>query len=175
MKAYSFLLLPIVLLSLLGMAPLHAQQAISLHEQMGSTEFTRAGLDKLSPAELQHLQQWLALHASTLAAAVPASVEPSATAAAAKAPGPFGHQAKAPGVTRNDTVTSRIAGEFNGWQHGSTLMLQNGQRWRVKDDSSLVIRKPLATPEVWVTPGFMGSWTLKVQGYNTSARVEPAN
>lgn len=174
MKAYSFLL-PIVLLSLLAVAPSYAQQAVSLHEQMGNTEFTRAGLGKLSPVELQHLQQWLALHASNLAAAVPASVETSATVAAAKSPGPFGHQVKAPAVKRDDTITNRIAGEFNGWQHGTTLTLQNGQRWRVKDDSLLVTRKPLAAPEVRVTPGFMGSWTLKVSGYNTTARVEPAN
>ena len=175
MKAYSFLPLPTVFLLLLCMAPAHAQQAVSLQKQMGSTEFTRAGLDKLSPAELQHLQQWLSLHASQLAAAVPASAETSATAAAAKAPGPFAHKAKTAKVKRNDTVSSRIAGEFNGWQHGTTLTLQNGQRWRVKDDSSLVVNKPLASPEVSVTPGFLGSWMLKVHGYNTSARVEPAN
>ncbi len=175
MKAYSFLLLPILLLSLLGMTPLHAQQTVSLQQQMGKAKFTQAGLDKLSPAELQHLQQWLALHASELAAAVPASAETSATAAAAKSPGPFSQRAKPPTVKRNDTVTSRIAGQFNGWQHGTTLTLQNGQRWRVRDDSTLVVREPLASPEVSVKPGFLGSWLLKVQGYNTSARVEPAN
>jgi hypothetical protein len=175
MKAYSFLLLPILLLSVLGMAPLHAQQAVSLQKQMGNTEFTRAGLDKLSPAELQNLQRWLGRHASELAATVPASAETSATAAAAKSPGPFTHKADAPKVKRNDSVTSRISGQFNGWQHGTTLTLQNGQRWRVKDDSILVVREPLASPEVSVNPGFLGSWTLKVHGYNTSARVEPAN
>lgn len=175
MKAYSFLLLPILLLSVLGMTPLHAQTAVSLQKQMGNTEFTRAGLEKLSPVELQHLQQWLALHASELAASVPASAETSATAAAAKAPGPFSHQAKAPKVKRNDAVTSRISGQFNGWQHGTTLTLQNGQRWRVRDDSTLVVPAPLNNPEVSVKPGFLGSWMLKVQGYNTSARVEPAN
>jgi hypothetical protein len=28
---------------------------------------------------------------------------------------------------------------------------------------------------VFVKPGFLGSWMLRVQGYNTTARVEPAN
>ncbi|MEO6799103.1 MAG: hypothetical protein ABI178_04130 [Rhodanobacter sp.] len=175
MKAYSSLLLPILLFSLLGMAPLQARQAVSLQKQMGNAEFTQAGLDKLSPAELQHLQQWLALHASELSASVPASAETSATAAAAKSSGPFTHKAKAPQLKRNDTVTSRIAGEFNGWQRGTTMTLQNGQKWRVSDDSSLTVRKSLFNPEVSVKPGFMGSWVLKVEGYNTSAQVEPAN
>lgn len=175
MKAYSFLLLPILLLSTLGMVPLHAQQAVPLQEQMGKAEFTRAGLDKLSPAELQHLQQWLTLHASDLAASVPASVEASASAVATKSPSALGHKAKAPKIKGNDIVTSRIAGEFNGWQHGTTLTLQNGQKWRVKDDSSLVVPQPLTSPEVSVKPAFMGSWLLSVQGYNTRARVEPAN
>lgn len=175
MKAYSFLLLPILLLSLLGSAPLHAQQAVSLQKQMGSAEFTKAGLEKLSPAELQHLQQWLAQHASELAASVPASDETSAAAAAAKAPGPFSHKAKAPKVKRSDAVTSRIAGEFTGWQQGTTLTLQNGQKWRVKDDSTLTVPESLTSPVVFVKPGFLGSWLLRVQGYNTTARVEPAN
>ncbi len=175
MKAYSFLLLPILLLSPFGVAPLHAQQAVELQQQMGNAEFSRAGLDKLSPAELQHLQQWLARHASELAVSVPASAETSATAAASKSPGPFAHDARAPKVKRNDTITSRIAGQFNGWRPGTTLTLQNGQKWRVRDDSTLVVREPLASPEVSVKPGFLGSWLLKVHGYNTSARVEPAN
>lgn len=175
MKAYLFLLLPTLFLSSVGMAPLHAQQAVSLQQQMGKAEFDQAGLNKLSPTELQHLQQWLALHASDLAATIPASEETSASAAAAKSPGPFAHKPKAAKVKRNDAITSRIAGEFHGWQHGTTLTLQNGQRWRVKDDSSLTVPESLTSPVVFVKPGFLGSWLLRVQGYNTSARVEPAN
>ena len=174
MKAYLFLPL-VLLLSPLAIAPLHAQQAVSLEQQMGKKEFTQAGLNKLTPAELQRLQRWLALHASDLAASVPASEETSASAAAAKSPGPFGHKAEAPKVKRNDSITSRIAGEFRGWQHGTTLTLQNGQRWRVKDDSTLVVPESLTSPVVFVKPGFLGSWMLRVQGYNTTARVEPAN
>lgn len=180
MKAYSLLLLPIILLSAFAVAPLHAQQTVSLQEQMGSTDFSRAGLDKLSPAELQHLQQWLAVHAPVLATKVPASEETSATAAAAKSSGLFGSKPKATKtkvakVKHDDTITSQIAGEFNGWERGTVLTLQNGQKWRVSDDRSFTVRKPLASPEVSVKPGFLGSWTLKVQGYNTTAKVEPAN
>jgi hypothetical protein len=72
MKAYLFLPL-VLLLSPLAIAPLHAQQAVSLEQQMGKKEFTQAGLNKLTPAELQRLQRWLVLHASDLAASVPAS------------------------------------------------------------------------------------------------------
>ncbi|CAM5347224.1 hypothetical protein [Rhodanobacter lindaniclasticus] len=174
MKAYPFLL-PILLLSSLAAAPLHAQRAVPLEQQMGKAEFTQAGLNKLTPAELQHLQQWLAVHASELAAAVPASEETSAAAAAAKSPGPFVHTAKTTKVKRNDSITSRIDGEFRGWEHGTTLTLQNGQRWRVKDDSTLTVPESLSSPVVFVKPGFLGSWLLRVQGYNTTARVEPAN
>ena len=174
MKAYLFLPL-VLLLSPLAIAPLHAQQAVSLEQQMGKKEFTQAGLNKLTPAELQRLQRWLVLHASDLAASVPASEEISASAAAAKSPGPFRHKAEAPKVKRNDSITSRIAGEFRGWQHGTMLTLQNGQRWRVKDDSTLVVPESLTSPVVFVKPGFLGSWMLRVQGYNTTARVEPAN
>jgi hypothetical protein len=185
MKAYSLLLLPIILLSAFAVAPLHAQQTVSLQEQMGSTEFSRAGLDKLSPAELRHLQQWLALHAPVLATKVPASDQTSATAAAAESSGLFGSkpksskpaaaQVKDAKVKHSGTITSHIAGEFNGWERGTVLTLQNGQKWRVSDDRSFTVRQPLTSPEVSVKPGFLGSWTLKVQGYNTTAKVEPAN
>ena len=75
----------------------------------------------------------------------------------------------------NGGMARVIAGEFRGWQHGTTLTLQNGQRWRVKDDSTLVVPESLTSPVVFVKPGFLGSWLLRVQGYNTTARVEPAN
>lgn len=163
----------------LGCASSHAQQAIMLQQKMGPAEFSQAGLDKLDPAELQHLQQWLADHAAELAALVPASATASARVVADRKPagggGGTGHQADSADRKVGRIVVSPIAGHFEGWRRGSVLTLQNGQQWRVSDDSSLATPRPVDSPEATVKPGAFGGWLLKVKGYNASARVEPAN
>ncbi len=71
-------------------------------------------------------------------------------------------------------MSSRIAGEFKGWRHGTTLTLENGQQWRVDDESSLVSRT-MQSPAVTIERGTFGQWWLRVEGYNTAAKVKPAN
>ena len=41
----------------------HAQQTDGLQQRMSAEEFKAAGLDKLSPQELQNLDGWLSAHA----------------------------------------------------------------------------------------------------------------
>lgn len=171
----------LLLLTLLALAgTLHAQEASTLEQQMGSADFQQSGLNKLSPQELAHLQKWLGTHAPELAAAIPASEATSAAVAANGKPAKDSwfdrlrnHESK--GGVPNNTVVSQIAGSFKGWGPGTTLTLQNGQKWRVADASSLSIYKPLDNPEVTIKPGMVGGWIMKVKGYNTSAQVQPAN
>lgn len=168
------LILPALLALALGTNAV-AQQVSPLQQHMGNADFTQSGLNKLTPQELQHLQQWLAGHAAELAAAVPASDAHSATAAAAhksKGGGWFGHRDAG---TPSTVVSSRIAGSFKGWGPHTTFVLQNGQQWRVVDDSDLTVAKTLEDPAVTIKPGLIGGWIFKVAGYNTSARVAPAN
>jgi len=35
-------------------------------------------------------------------------------------------------------VKSRIAGDFSGWEQGTVLVLENGQKWEVRDDDPLI-------------------------------------
>lgn len=137
----------------------HAQNAPGLQQRMGAAAFHQAGLDKLSPAELQALQQWLAAHAGELS---PVAVAPAPTARAAAEPA-------------RQAIVSHVEGRFIGWQPGSVLVLANGQHWRVVDDSALDTGRALQAPVVTVKPGLFGGWLLKVAGYNTAARVQPAN
>lgn len=168
MRRHPGFFLAAALLAAAGAA--HAQDAPTLQQRMGAAAFHRAGLDKLSPAELQALQQWLAAHADALAPAP--SAAGSASAAAQRA---MAQPAPAKAGPARQAITSRIAGDFRGWRPGSVLVLANGQRWRVSDDSSLDTGKPLTAPAVTVKPGLVGGWLLKVAGYNTSARVQPVD
>lgn len=155
-----------------------AQQPSRLEQMMGSERFKQAGLDQQSAAQLQILQDWIVAHGEDLAEVQPASEAASASSAATTSKrGWFGGSGK---PTRKDdgpssTVISKIDGEFTGWRGSTTLQLENGQQWRIKDGSSLLVRNPLDRPQVTITPGMIGGWYLKVKGYNTSALVEPAN
>lgn len=179
MKARLLLLIPTLFALWLGGEPLHAQQSIVLKQQMGAAEFNQAGLGKLSPTELAHLQQWLAAHTSDLAVAVPASELSSANVVADKGASRSAaaseKQSSAAEKKASRTVVSPIAGRFVGWKPGSVIVLQNGQKWRISDDSSLDPMRPLDSPIATVKPGVLGGWILKVEGYNTSGRVSPEN
>lgn len=163
---------PLAFVLLVAAGAAHAQSVPSLQQRMGNAAFHQAGLDRLSPQELHALEQWLAAHPDALVP--PPSDAGSATVAADRASGHAGVRAAKTRPAR-ETIVSHIAGRFGGWQPGDVLALANGQRWRVVDDSSLDTGKALDAPAVAIKPGLVGGWLLKVEGYNATARVQPAN
>jgi hypothetical protein len=142
-------------------------------EQLMGPKFREAGLDRATPAEIAVLEQFMIEHAGELRALTPASDTKSAAAVVAADPARE-RRAEKPSAPNDDRVASRIAGEFKGWRQGTTLTLENGQQWRVSDDSTLVSRT-MDRPAVTIERGTFGSWWLRVEGYNTAARVKPAN
>lgn len=146
------LLLSALLLAIGGMA-LHAQQA-SLQQRMGAEDFKAAGLDKLSPTELQHLEQWLAGHDKAPVKMVDASGEPVFYASGAK----------------RQTIRARLAGAFDGWHGNDVVTLDNGQRWKqVGTDRPTCMRAD--KPAVVVKPSIMGNWLLHVDGCSESVHA----
>lgn len=142
-------------------------------EQLMGPKFREAGLDRATPAEIAVLEQFMIEHAGELGALSPASDATSAAAVVDAQPARARRAEKEP-ASSGERVSSRIAGSIRGWSPGSTLTLENGQRWRVVDDSSLVTRM-LDRPGVTIEPGSFGTWWLRIEGYNNVARVKPAN
>jgi hypothetical protein len=151
-----------------------ADSAKSRLEQLMGPKFREAGLDRATPAEIAVLEQFMIEHAGELRALTPASDTKSATAVVAAGPAREQRVEKKESATDDKRVSSRIAGEFKGWRHGTTLTLENGQQWRVDDESSLVSRT-MQSPAVTIERGTFGQWWLRVEGYNTAAKVKPAN
>ncbi len=152
-------------LALLPTAAL-ADDFSSLEERMSYNDFKAAGLDKLSPEELAHLNAWLRQKASS-------TLAPAAAAPAAHAP------SEAQGDTRGlrlptasgETIVSRIPGEFRGWSGRTRITLENGQVWETfPENNKLTVN--LTDPTVRIEPGMFGAWYLKVDGYNASAKVK---
>ncbi len=142
-------------------------------EQLMGSKFREAGLDRATPAEIAVLEQFMIEHAGELRALTPASDTASAAAVVAAEPSRVKH-GDTKSASTDASTSSRIAGAFKGWGPGTTLTLENGQRWRVADSSTLTVRA-IDRPAVTIEPGTFGAWWLRVEGYNTAARVKPAN
>ena len=142
--------LPLILLACFA-AHARADDASTLEERMSFKDFTRLGLDKLSPDQLRGLNEWVKSHGLTCA---PGSANAPASAATP------------------DRATSRIDGDFTGWEKGTVLKLANGRRWEVRDDEPFVTSRE-TSPEVTVEKGIFG-WRLSVAGHAEMAHVIPA-
>jgi hypothetical protein len=148
----------ILVAALLLAAPAAATEFSTLEERMSAAEFRAAGLDKLTPEELAKLNEWLRsrglLSASTAGAATTAGFRSNTFFGTGQSSGP---------------IRSEIRGDFRGWQKGDKIRLENGQVWEVIDGTLGIPSTPLV--KVTIEPGFMGSWLMKVEGYNATARV----
>jgi hypothetical protein len=130
----------------------------SLEERMSAADFRRAGLDKLTAEELAALNAWLQ-----------ARENPAPSASAEDRAGfDSGNFFSASGP---DRIESTVTGSFKGWERaGDLITLANGQVWRITD-SSTRLRVDLSNPRVTIERNAMGGWQLRVEGYNTRARV----
>lgn len=137
-------------LSLLLALPLcglsvQAQQSGGLQQRMSSSEFKAAGLDKLSPQELQNLDGWLRTHAKVTTRVVNASGKPVFY----------------PGDQKRHTIDAHIVGHFDGWSHLREFTMDNGQHWVVIDPEPHTCAAT-ENPEVKIKPSLLGSWLMYV-------------
>ena len=150
-------ILPLCALLLACVAPhVRADDTSTLEERMSFKDFTRFGLDKLSPDQMRGLNEWMKAHGQDCAPGT--SAAPAAASAQPAAP--------------PDRMKSRIAGDFSGWEQGTVLVLENGQKWEVRDDDPLIASRE-KSPAVTIEKGLLG-WTLSVAGHPEIAHVIPA-
>lgn len=158
---------------------LHAQET-RLEDRMTAAEFRAAGLGKLSDAELERLNEFLARGSAASAAASAPAVAGTSTSdveariAQAREEGRREAEADAtglPATTSREPIESTINGAFNGFSRGREYTLANGQVWRQTDGATISGARGNDIG-VRVRPGMMGVWWMKVDGYNTQAKVE---
>ena len=153
---------------LLAFAPLAwAQQpalTADVEQQMTAEQFKAAGLDKLSAKELAALNAWLQQKVTTeTAVAVEKAKEEGRKEVVEKNRGFFDFGSAEP-------IESVIVGEFTGFGTGKKYTLQNGQVWEQIEPASLSgVRK--TDVSVKIKPGVLGNWFMKIDGYNTQAKV----
>jgi hypothetical protein len=160
-------------------------------QAIGRGDFSAAGLEKLSPAEIAKLDTLvrdyksgaLEAAAATEARATAEAKAAEAEARAAKAesgakknePGLLG-KAKVlltPGTqVEHEAIESRIAGGFAGWVRRTVFRLENGQQWRVVSDGSYYAA-PVPGPKVKIVPAATGGFWMTIDGVKPRLRVAP--
>lgn len=77
---------------------------------------------------------------------------------------------KAAEAEKSNSISSTIAGKFDGWSGNELVKLSNGQVWRIIDGSSATL-SPMTNPKVTVERNFFGTYFLKIDGTNNSPKV----
>ena len=159
-----------VLFCLLASTSLLAADGFSsLEEQMTGREFAAAGLDKLTPGELEALNEWIRSHSlGTLATAKTESSEskPRSTVAGGDLRG-------LPSDDGEDEspIRSAIVGDFNGWDGQTIFKLENGMIW-VQDDRDKFYVREIENPVAVIERGMFGTWHLHIEGFRDNCKVK---
>lgn len=162
-----------VLAVFLQPSPATGQEFSSLEERMSRAEFTAAGLDKLSAQELETLNNWLRGTVDSVADAAAATAASEAVATHKENRIGFDRAGVLGSRDADGSVTSRIKGDFRGWSRkGQRFELENGQIWEVTDAANPLMGVRLDNPLATIESGFSGAWYLRVEGYNTRAKVK---
>lgn len=152
----------------------------SVEERMTGKEFMETGLNKLTEAELEALNNWLRDHSvATLEnrvargqSATAANTTTTATAATASRAAPPAEDRRGLEGKNADrsTIVSRLVGEFDGWDGDTVFELENGMVWKQVETDHLSTKK-LVNPVVTIKSGMFDSWRLSVEPYNKSIQV----
>jgi len=145
-----------------AMTSAHADDTSSLEERMSYKDFTRFGLDKLSPEQVKGLNEWMKAHGGVCPPGVAAATGAAPVPASASAP-----------AAEADKHSAKLVGEFKGWEKGTVLRLADGSAWEVRDDEPFIAHSS-GSPVVTVDKSLVAGWRLTVAGYNEIAHVIPA-
>jgi len=112
---------------------------------MTPEEFHAAGLDQLSPAEIEALNRWVIRYTARDAQSLRQHSEVVQEEA---------RKVEAEGIH------SRIAGEFRGWSGSTVFHLENGQTWKQRLPGNWVHRS--SSPEVELYKNLFGFWMMRI-------------
>ncbi|MEM1402048.1 MAG: hypothetical protein AAGG55_01850 [Pseudomonadota bacterium] len=121
---------------------------------MNDTEFSDAGLEKLSAEELRALDAWLVRYTAGDAEVLQASNKEVKEA------------------QKDHEVLARITGDFKGWQGKTIFRLDNGQVWVQRLDGRYAY-KGSPNPEVRIKRNWAGFYRMTVVETGKSIGVTP--
>lgn len=180
-----------ILLLLIGALRLAAADGVL--PKLPAERYAKAGLHKLTAAELAELEQVIAeaksgeLEAAERKVAAAEAKARAAEAKAAAAPTTAAEpEKKGPGwlralITLQDTsdqpeaaeaVESSLVGTYDGWTGRTVFKLENGQIWQQAGGGQRV-DDARPSPKVKIYPGMLGVYWLEVEGVRERVKVKP--
>jgi hypothetical protein len=147
----------LLVLSLSAFAVTAEQVYIDIQQRLSAQQLHETGLDTLSPAQLERLNQLLRDDATKVAA-----IEKAQRKEQPVRDSYIGLDDK--------PIKSRLKGTITGWDVDTIFELENGQIWKVLK-GNMKLRKAMQSPEVIVVPGIAGRWFLQVDEDLPKARV----
>jgi hypothetical protein len=153
---------------------------VNIEDRLAPEQMHATGLDSLSPAQLELLNQLLrddfAAIPKTEAAreiaqkpdAAPPDTSPPATVTSTPRP-VQSDRSRFIGFS-DEPIKSRLKGRIDGWAPGTVFELENNQKWKVLK-GSVELPQALESPEIVVVPGIAGRWFLQVVEDMPKARV----
>ncbi len=151
---------PLFAIALLLCTPLFAAERpyVPVEQRLSADELRETGLNTLSATQLALLNRLL-------------SEERDADLRAADAKRTQDEAGRIPKRTAAQVVTATVPGTARGWAQGQTLLLDNGQRWRVLD-SGVNFPRPVENLKVTIAPGFLGAWYLRIDDGTPPIKVQ---
>ncbi len=158
----------VILALTIPLSAVAAEGFSSLEEQMSGKEFNATGLGKLTPEELESLNNWIRRHS---VATLDQPKGGSYVAATGIEGDTRGFKNKKDHDEDKSSINSRIKGSFKGWNGNSVFVLENGMIWEQSDNDKFYT-KEVQNPEITIKHGLFGTWYLSMVGYNSSCRVK---
>jgi hypothetical protein len=143
----------------------------TLEEQMSGKEFSAAGLDKLTEQELDALNEWIRRH-SLATLATPARESGSTTTAVVSDASSKDTRGFKGSEQERTSVTSRILGNFRGWDGQTVFRLENGMIWAQDDKDKFYLPNETDNAVAVIEPGMFGRWHLHIEGHDSECRVK---
>lgn len=127
-----------------------------LQDMMTATEFSAAGLEKLSSEELKNLNAWLQGYRQT-------AETKAAEKAAEKATAEATQKAATESRAKLDKILSRVDGEFTGLTGNTVIKLEDGSVWKQANKEDRLRAQVTYHPPVAVMHGVFG-YKMRVVG-----------
>ena len=107
--------------------PTDTKSAKGLQKMMSPDEFTAAGLDKLSPAELEYLESWMRNYRQT---AEKKAADKAAARATAEVTAETTKKVRASIFNKREPIVSRINGTMGPLTGRTLITLEDGTKWK---------------------------------------------
>jgi hypothetical protein len=144
-------------LSFAAFAAMAEQTYVNIEQRLTAEQLHATGLDTLSPAQLEQLNQVLRGESAKVAASEKPRVEDEQ------------EHGSLLGLDV-EPIHSRLKGSVSSWEPGTVFELENGQKWKVLK-GNMKLRKAMDAPDILVIPGIAGRWFLQVDEDLPKARV----